>query len=167
MNMETLGERLRQTRGELSQAEFAAKIGVHKDLVGKYERNLNIPGGDVLARIRDVFGTDINWLLTGFEPPPGWDSPEYDSALPPHANEIYSGLDESLLEQIGRGISAAYRDENARIETGQLMRLAARIYADLADFAPEERPVALKGILTQLRRDLRSPPLSDDTKQRA
>ena len=47
------------------------------------------------------------------------------------------------------------------------MRLAARIYADLADFAPEERPVALKGILTQLRRDLRSPPLSDDTKQRA
>ena len=34
----TLPERLRLLRGEMPQAEFAAKVGIHKSSWGRYER---------------------------------------------------------------------------------------------------------------------------------
>lgn len=59
------GERIRHLRGNLSQAEFAANLGVNKELIGKYERGLNTPGGDILKKMREVTGVSLNWLLTG------------------------------------------------------------------------------------------------------
>jgi transcriptional regulator with XRE-family HTH domain len=62
---ETLGHRLRQLRGTISQDEFASRLGVHKETVGKYERDKILPGSDVLTTLRQEWRADINWLLTG------------------------------------------------------------------------------------------------------
>lgn len=62
---ESIGDRLRAVRGGMSQDEFAVKLGVHKETIGKYERDKVVPGGDVLARLHEAFGVNINWLLTG------------------------------------------------------------------------------------------------------
>ncbi len=59
-------ERIRAIRGEELQGVFAAKLGIHKNTVGKWERGISVPDAEHLAKILDVF-TEISpaWLLTG------------------------------------------------------------------------------------------------------
>jgi transcriptional regulator with XRE-family HTH domain len=60
-----IGKRIKVIRGDLSRPEFGQKIGVSQSAVQNYETLDQIPKGDVLQRIREVFGVDINWVLTG------------------------------------------------------------------------------------------------------
>ncbi|MBW1666750.1 MAG: helix-turn-helix domain-containing protein [Deltaproteobacteria bacterium] len=59
----------------MTQKKFASKIGVHVYTVQQYEAG-NIPKGDVLQRIHEAFGVNINWLLTGEGEPFPKDEPK-------------------------------------------------------------------------------------------
>lgn len=61
----TLAQRLRLLRGEVPQAEFAARVGIHKSSWGRYERGVGEPTGSDLARICAVCGVTPLWLLCG------------------------------------------------------------------------------------------------------
>jgi transcriptional regulator with XRE-family HTH domain len=61
----SIGDRIKQVRGNLSRDAFASKIGADKSTVQRYENENNIPKGDILLRIHTEFGTNIHWLLTG------------------------------------------------------------------------------------------------------
>lgn len=61
----TLPERLRLLRGEMPQAEFAAKVGIHKSSWGRYERGVGEPAASDLARLCAVCGVTPFWLLYG------------------------------------------------------------------------------------------------------
>lgn len=74
MNPETVGGRIRKVRGSLSQAEFSSRLAVHEQTVGKYERDKRLPDAEFLSRLREEFGTDINWLLTGQAAEPDFDA---------------------------------------------------------------------------------------------
>jgi len=77
-------------------------------------------------------------------------------------------LDEALMNAVAEGIAEIYKAENARIYPLQLVQATSRMYADLvaAYDTPEERRIGLKGMLQQLRRDLRSPACGADTSKR-
>jgi len=154
---ETIGGRIRQLRGDLSQVEFAAKLGVHKDLIGKYERGLSIPGGEILAKMRDVLGVSIDWLVTGWEPPPHWEADD----------ETYLAkmkIDEELNARVVDGIARLYKELNIGLAPMDLGRLAARMYADVVNTFddPDERRVGLKAFLAQLRKQLMEPANATD-----
>jgi transcriptional regulator with XRE-family HTH domain len=62
----SLGRRIRQLRGfDITQAEFAGKLGVSQSQLSKYERGVVAPPADVLIRIKEQFRVSIDWLLTG------------------------------------------------------------------------------------------------------
>lgn len=61
----TLAQRLRLLRGEVPQAEFAAKVGIHKSSWGRYERGVGEPTATDLARLCGVCGVNPLWLLCG------------------------------------------------------------------------------------------------------
>lgn len=61
------GARLTFVRGDMSQAKFAAKIGVHKNTLGNYERGEREVSASAL-RSMVYLGWNANWLLTGEEP---------------------------------------------------------------------------------------------------
>lgn len=61
------GSRLIKIRGEASQAQFAPKIGVHKNTLGHYERGTRELGADALRSLVYA-GWNANWVLTGQEP---------------------------------------------------------------------------------------------------
>ncbi len=143
---ETIGDRIRQIRGSLSQVEFAAILKADKNTIGRYERDERQPDGNFLLRLYSSFQISIDWLLTGNGPM------RTEGCVQPAL------MDEDLMVQIGDGISNIYRDENTSIAPSQLIRLASRIYSDLASFPPQEKSAGLKGVLGQLRRDLRDPP---------
>lgn len=61
----TLPQRLRLLRGEMPQAEFAAKVGIHKSSWGRYERGVGEPTATDLAGLCAVCGVSPLWLLCG------------------------------------------------------------------------------------------------------
>ena len=66
MSMKALGRRIRQLRGfEVTQDEFAKKLGISQSQLSKYERGIVAPPADVLMRIKEEFRVSIDWLLTG------------------------------------------------------------------------------------------------------
>ncbi len=62
-----IGKRLKQVREDagLNQRDFAARIGSSSGRVSEIESGKNIPGGDLLLRLNQEFGTDLTWLLAG------------------------------------------------------------------------------------------------------
>lgn len=61
-----LGQRLAAARKRLGyeiRGEFAPKIGVPADTLGSYERGDRKPDVELVARYRERFGVDLNWLL--------------------------------------------------------------------------------------------------------
>ena len=61
----TIGERIKHLKGNLSQKDFAEKIGAGSSAICAWENNESLPGSKYLEAIHRVFGVDINWLLTG------------------------------------------------------------------------------------------------------
>ena len=61
-----MGRRIRELRGfDMSQKEFARRIGVSQGHFSYIERGEKEIGAEILLRIRQEFGKSIEWLLTG------------------------------------------------------------------------------------------------------
>lgn len=70
VNMEgsnnSLGARMAEERARLglSQQDVANACDGTREAVGKYERNVNVPGGEMLRSLAKI-GMDIQYILTG------------------------------------------------------------------------------------------------------
>jgi transcriptional regulator with XRE-family HTH domain len=63
-----VGRRIRGLRGfELTQAEFAGRIGVSQSYLSAVEHGRNEVGAEVLLAISREFDKSLEWLLTGEE----------------------------------------------------------------------------------------------------
>jgi transcriptional regulator with XRE-family HTH domain len=65
----SIGQRIKQVRGDLSKTEFSKRIGISQASLSNYETKNKTPKGDVIQRICKEFGVDLQWLLTGQESP--------------------------------------------------------------------------------------------------
>ena len=65
-DLKVVGRRLRQLRGfDLTQADFARKLGISQSQLSKYERGVAAPPADVLIRLKEMLRISVDWLLTG------------------------------------------------------------------------------------------------------
>ena len=61
-----VGRRIRELRGfDLTQEEFAARIGVSQGYLSSMENGAVEVGAAILLRIAQQYGKSIEWLLTG------------------------------------------------------------------------------------------------------
>jgi transcriptional regulator with XRE-family HTH domain len=68
INWSTVGRRIRQLRGfDMTQAEFASRVGVTQGYLSLLERGGVEAGAAVLLAISREFGKSVDWLLTGEE----------------------------------------------------------------------------------------------------
>ncbi|WP_165078108.1 MULTISPECIES: S24 family peptidase [unclassified Desulfovibrio] len=63
--MSTFGERLKLVRGPETQEAFAARIGIPKSSMSGYEKDINLPGADVISKICLKLDISSDWLLLG------------------------------------------------------------------------------------------------------
>lgn len=63
--MIVLGEKITQLRKvlNLSQSDFAKKIGVSRTIVGNYERNTNMPSIEILLKMANVFNVSVDYII--------------------------------------------------------------------------------------------------------
>jgi transcriptional regulator with XRE-family HTH domain len=61
-----LGRRIRELRGfDMTQGEFARRIGVTQGHLSALEHGEKEPGAAILLAISREFGKSVDWLLTG------------------------------------------------------------------------------------------------------
>lgn len=65
LSLDTVGARIKSIRGSLSQADFAARLGVDRKSVVGWEGDKRLPDGATLLRLAVEFGADLNHLLLG------------------------------------------------------------------------------------------------------
>ena len=66
IDLRAIGRRIRELRGyDMTQADFADRIGVSQGYLSALENGEKEPGAAVLLSIRKEFGKSIDWLLTG------------------------------------------------------------------------------------------------------
>jgi transcriptional regulator with XRE-family HTH domain len=63
--MSTIGERILQIRGKMSQADFSKYTKINKSTLGRYERGTNQPSSTAIAAICKAFHINPAWLITG------------------------------------------------------------------------------------------------------
>ncbi|WP_425058745.1 hypothetical protein SCACP_34010 [Sporomusa carbonis] len=61
--METLGDRIKQLRNELTQEELAAILGVDRSTLASWEVNRREPDIATLCRIATFFKVSVDWLI--------------------------------------------------------------------------------------------------------
>ncbi len=59
------GQRIRGIRGNLSQREFAGKIGVTQVEVSRYERGMRTPPVEILLKLSVLGNVSVDYLLQG------------------------------------------------------------------------------------------------------
>jgi transcriptional regulator with XRE-family HTH domain len=66
IDLRAIGRRIRELRGfDMTQAQFARRIGVTQSYLSALEHGEKEPGSAVMLAISEAFGKSIDWLLTG------------------------------------------------------------------------------------------------------
>jgi len=61
MNFGTLVADLRKEKG-ISQTDLASQLGIHKNVLGRYERNEVFPSIDIARKIADILEVSLDYL---------------------------------------------------------------------------------------------------------
>lgn len=90
IDLKGLGERIKELRGNESQGSFAEKFGVSQADISRLERGTIInPSPELLFNICISSHVDLQWLLTGEEPPRAEEkAPELESAEREYAEKL-------------------------------------------------------------------------------
>lgn len=137
--MNTLGYRIKQARGKVSQDAFAARLHISKGSLGFYERDENLPNTNVILKICSETGVSLEWLMTGTGPMRSGDAPVHiheapstpSEPLPQSACPRCAKLETTLEEE--RSERRELATENRRLwkENGELREKVARLEGEL------------------------------------
>jgi len=129
----TMAQRLRAIRGTLTQAEFAHRLGIHKNTLGRYERGESEPDTQIARQLCTFVGVQPQWLLFGSDmelPEAGIPTEQCPSG---HHTVRFSGPDElDILRRDSRELRQDLRELRAenreirqenRILTGTIREL--------------------------------------------
>ena len=59
----SIGERLKELRGGLSQKAAALQVGIKQQVWNRYEKDETSPASDSIVKICTTFGCSADWLL--------------------------------------------------------------------------------------------------------
>ena len=66
--MNSFGNRLKELRGETSQADLAADLELKQTTLSNYEHGRNEPNFETLQKLCSHFGVNLEWLVLGTGP---------------------------------------------------------------------------------------------------
>lgn len=134
--------------------EMASKSGVARGSIENYLSGRSPPKLKPLVAIARAAGVSVEWLATG-------DGPMRPGEPPPAQIEAPSApkpLDHDFGGDVVAAVMELYRSENVRLSNGRIASIALEKYEEIMSYTDteEERQIALKAILLQLRKELRS-----------
>ncbi|GGB55368.1 hypothetical protein GCM10011316_29280 [Roseibium aquae] len=151
-----LAQRLVTIRGDLTRAEFCARLGISDSTYATYERGDRTPDAILLARLTVDCGVDLHWLLTG----EGTPARSQGSAEPRPGERTAVPIDPDLLKKVARIVERTHAAANIRLpqdaRAGELARAYNLVMAKADDPAdPLELNSLLPWLETHLTKTLR------------
>lgn len=61
----SVGARIAAVRGKIGIGDFAVELGVNRKTVSRWESDDTLPDGASLLALKEKFGADPGWILTG------------------------------------------------------------------------------------------------------
>ena len=141
-----------------SQEDMASRLDVPYRTYQGYENGASTPKVKVLENLA-ALGFAPMWVLTNSGPMRAEDAVAASPSVAQPA-PARSEPDEELMRAIGNGIDTVYREFGARLGPGDIARLAERVRVDVVNSGArttDEKQVAMRVSLDQLRRELRHP----------
>ena len=65
LDLQALGRRIRQLRGQATQEEFSRALAISQAQLSKYELGQSAPPLGVLVKLAEQSGRSTDWILTG------------------------------------------------------------------------------------------------------
>ena len=65
VDLQAVGERVRQLRGQITQEDFARTLGISQAQLSKYELGQSALPLGILIKLAKMYKTTIDWVLTG------------------------------------------------------------------------------------------------------
>jgi transcriptional regulator with XRE-family HTH domain len=65
VNLQAVGQRIRQLRGAATQEEFAYALNISQAQLSKYELGQSALPLSLLAKLAEKYGRTTDWILTG------------------------------------------------------------------------------------------------------
>lgn len=59
----TVGQKLKELRGDRSRDSVAAAVGISSSALGMYENNLRVPRDDIKKKLADFYGVTVQHLF--------------------------------------------------------------------------------------------------------
>lgn len=97
LKIKSIGSRIEQLRGKLGIGEFAEELGVNRKTVTRWEADETLPDGPSLLALKEKFGADPGWVLTGIGEAPS------KSSLTPDEQVLldgYRALDQAVRRRM-------------------------------------------------------------------
>ena len=91
MKSKTIGERMKEIRGNISQRQAAALVGIKPQNWNVYEKDQSTPGAEVVIRLCRHFGVSADWLL-------GLSNERAGGSAAPAASKIFAPEPDLLRE---------------------------------------------------------------------
>ena len=66
--MNSIGERIKSIRGEISQSQFSASLDIGQTKLSRLERGTTEPETSFYEAISIAYGVSLDWLITGYGP---------------------------------------------------------------------------------------------------
>lgn len=136
----------REQAGFKNRTEFADKIGVAADTLGTYERGVAEPSTNLLMVYNEMFGININWVLTG-------KGDLFDDATKSSRPVLYPELMEDLVDVVVK----VHNEFGITLPGGKGAAEATELYNRLlqqgSDTASEEGRRLLMPFIEHLLRD--------------
>lgn len=110
--MGTIGDRLREARGELSMAKAAQLVGISQQAWNLYEKDSSAPGAKLILRICQAFHVSADWLL-------GIDRPSRPSVVTGNNSPVAIGSNAKATVSLGEAPACSkcpYKKRLAKIE---------------------------------------------------
>ncbi len=150
----SMGERIlfvRENCGDLSQEEFASKLGLTKSAISGYETERRVPPDNVIKHIACVFNIDEDWLRDGVGEP---FFPTPDDAI------------EMLFEQFGcsdfeKAFLSAYFDMPDK-DRCKFSKYLEQLFHDVAKWAKEVEPTNSENVAPPFSRPPEATAPKDD-----
>ena len=109
-----IGDRLEQIRkrADMSQADFAASLGISRTTLHNYARGERVLTEPVLAKLLEIYNADPLWILAG------------DQGIQNRQNTTLDALGE-ILERVEERLA----ERNQRLGTRKRWMIVCRLYA--------------------------------------
>ncbi|WP_417766757.1 helix-turn-helix domain-containing protein [Stappia sp.] len=147
-----LAERLRDLRrrcGDPQRDELAKLFGVSVTAIATYERGEREPAASVLAAYAEVFGANLNWLLTG-------EGEMFTDPSKVGVKPAMQGLNPAVFRQVGRLVGRMHNEAGVKLPPDAVLDEQAEAYNALLARAEDPADAAeLESLLPWLEARLR------------